>query len=927
MIKVIVTLSALLLFNANAQLVVKEVQVNCKSINKCYSKENLKTLKGSFESKEHLDELAKIVARSDGVSEISYTLKDNKLIFDVKNNPLVDDIRILLKDDVYDEELLLPISSGEFLSSDLEARSISFLESYFINQGYTSVSVSLKKKYKKTNANLVFNVDYKNKLIVNNITIHSKNQYLQKKMELFFSEQLGQRYRSQFLRNSLEIVKTELFDLGFYFLNLTLKKKVRDSKVFLDIYVQNSKRQAFYIEGVSDLLVSKIRQELKSTTRIYKRILQESTVRDIVSSNLRQAGFADFQVDFENVDRLESENIIISRVKIKKVFKSKITEVLFRGNSYFTEKELRDLFFENATQKASYNYVDSNYYASFMKILKAKYVQSGFVSVKIFEPTIQALKSNKGRVIFKIIEGVQAKIVKIKIQGVSKKIESQIRDSIISQNVGDSFDPIAFDFDLKNIKTFMFNKGYYFFSIKNEDKASLVQYSRENTAVSISLDLHANKPLTLNNVLFLGNIKSKNDLLYKYLDLEKGSVLTRDFVKEYQSRLLGLGVFSNVSIIPLPLKGNKADLIVNVKERDFGVIEIAPGVRTDLGPKLSASITYNNLGGMNRIVSFKGQVNRRFDLSSIDEQRRDNNKSLIEYDTELSYIENRIFYSNLDFSSSISKARRRLFQFDADIQKISYTFSNQFTDWFRASLTQQLETISQFNSTIEREQGKFEIGSITPSVTFDFRNNRINPTSGAYFNLSYERASPDYRSQNNSELKIDYYKIVSRNLFYIPFKNGTFAISLAGGMQENLAKNRFNSNGESSGYIPNVKVFRLSGMDLVRGYNDEEINRLVNGNDISEEIVDEKAYMMNIKLEPRFFVNDTFIAGVFFDAGRVFVDEFKFDQLRSSYGVTFKYLTPVGTLDFDYGIKVLRKREPGGRLESPGRFHVSIGFF
>jgi outer membrane protein insertion porin family len=82
-----------------------------------------------------------------------------------------------------------------------------------------------------------------------------------------------------------------------------------------------------------------------------------------------------------------------------------------------------------------------------------------------------------------------------------------------------------------------------------------------------------------------------------------------------------------------------------------------------------------------------------------------------------------------------------------------------------------------------------------------------------------------------------------------------------------------------------------------------------------------------VKLEPRYFVTDTFISGVFLDAGRVFVDQLDMGELRSSAGVTFKILTPVGTLDFDYGFKLLRKRNANGTLEDPGRFHVSIGFF
>ena len=67
--------------------------------------------------------------------------------------------------------------------------------------------------------------------------------------------------------------------------------------------------------------------------------------------------------------------------------------------------------------------------------------------------------------------------------------------------------------------------------------------------------------------------------------------------------------------------------------------------------------------------------------------------------------------------------------------------------------------------------------------------------------------------------------------------------------------------------------------------------------------------------------------GVFFDAGRVFVDEFKPFDLRSSVGAGLKFLTPVGSLDFDYGVKLQRRTYPDKKRDSVGRFHLSIGFF
>ena len=205
----------------------------------------------------------------------------------------------------------------------------------------------------------------------------------------------------------------------------------------------------------------------------------------------------------------------------------------------------------------------------------------------------------------------------------------------------------------------------------------------------------------------------------------------------------------------------------------------------------------------------------------------------------------------------------------------------------------------------------------------------MNPLKGAFFNLSSEFANPYFFSQKEPDLTINYYKLISRNRFYIPFKNGTVAISVVGGLQENLAKEKVNVDGieQTKGYIPNIKVFRLTGMDIVRGFNDEEMNRLPDDKDISEVRVDNRAYLANFKLEPRYFINDSLMAGVFYDAGRVFVGRMDLGELRDSVGVTFKIITPVGTLDFDYGIKLLRKKDASGNLEDPGRFHVSIGFF
>jgi outer membrane protein insertion porin family len=190
----------------------------------------------------------------------------------------------------------------------------------------------------------------------------------------------------------------------------------------------------------------------------------------------------------------------------------------------------------------------------------------------------------------------------------------------------------------------------------------------------------------------------------------------------------------------------------------------------------------------------------------------------------------------------------------------------------------------------------------------------------------------------DKELEVNFVKIISRNRFYYPVGDFVLALSIAAGYQKNFAEDVLkdssgnailNSNGQpkTRGYIPSIKVFRLDGYDEIRGYDEGEINRLIDGTLVGEVIVQREAYFTALKFEPRYNLTDAIKIGIFFDAGRVFVDDFQPMKLRTSVGAGLKYVTPVGSLDFDYGFKLQRKTYPDQQRDSVGRFHLSIGFF
>jgi outer membrane protein insertion porin family len=384
------------------------------------------------------------------------------------------------------------------------------------------------------------------------------------------------------------------------------------------------------------------------------------------------------------------------------------------------------------------------------------------------------------------------------------------------------------------------------------------------------------------------------------------------------------------------------NLVIQVKEKDFGLGEVAPGYRTDLGAKFSTGLTYNNLGGMNRSISLKVQGNQRFTLNGFDDRRKSEDKRLLEYSSKVSFVEPYLFYnffkSQVEFELSSSFQRKRFYGFDADIFRVSPQLTKNFTKYFSSSVRYQFERINQFDATVVNDNDNFSIGGITPSVTFDYRDDPINTHKGSFFTLSSEWANPYFGSMKNSDLEVNYVKVISRNKFYIPAGDFTLAFSLALGYERNFATDplldssghtQLNSNGivRTRGYIPSIKVFRLDGYDEIRGFEESEINRLITGEPIGDVVVQDEAYFTAFKFEPRYSLSDSVQVGVFYDAGRVFVNNFSPLNLRSSVGAGLKFLTPVGSLDFDYGIKLQRKTNPDGKYDSAGRFLLSIGFF
>ena len=145
-------------------------------------------------------------------------------------------------------------------------------------------------------------------------------------------------------------------------------------------------------------------------------------------------------------------------------------------------------------------------------------------------------------------------------------------------------------------------------------------------------------------------------------------------------------LFSLVRISPYVVNKNsqastyRTNVLIQLREKDFGSFELAPGFRTDLGAKLSVGINYGNIGGYNHTLGFKGQVNQRLDSSNINSVRRAEFERMMEFLARVNYNWHYVFGSKFEIDFSAQYQRRRYFDFDADILRSSAQISRVLWD-------------------------------------------------------------------------------------------------------------------------------------------------------------------------------------------------------------------------------------------------------
>jgi outer membrane protein insertion porin family len=494
----------------------------------------------------------------------------------------------------------------------------------------------------------------------------------------------------------------------------------------------------------------------------------------------------------------------------------------------------------------------------------------------------------------KISEGPQTKIRKIGISGNERISASEIRDALQLQE-GAPYNVVDIGDARYRILALYGKYGYI-------DARVEVESAFENEGAFINFKITEGMPSVIGKIIYRGNRKTKNKIIDREFTVKEGDPFNYEELLKTKQRLYKLGIFSEVSIDPLqPEKAGdekiSRDLLVSLREGNAGSVEISLGYGDYEKFRGALDINYRNIGGYNRQVGFRAEA------------------SSVEKRYILSFREPRLFnIPDLPFTAQLMQEDTRSVNIDTgDVfyeinrQSLILGIEKELRKRWKAALSYEYSFVDTHDVApgvvlSKEDSGTLGIGSVSPSIFYDTRDDPFDPTTGSLHGIVLKIASAALLSET------EFIKGTFQSSWFFPLpKKIVFAFSLRGGVAYSLDKIK---------ELPLIERFFLGGRTTVRGYNNDTLGpKGVNDTPTGGNI------FVLTNGEFRIPLGKGFGLVTFVDAGNVWqlVEDIN-DDLKYTAGIGLRYKTPVGPIRVDYGHKM--NREKG---ESKGEVHFSFG--
>jgi outer membrane protein insertion porin family len=673
---------------------------------------------------------------------------------------------------------------------------------------------------------------------------------------------------------------------SIYINNLT--KKIYDTDFFADVkisfnqdaltinVIENPIVNFFYINGVKDSDLDQVNKiitlkenSIFSSSKLKKDI--EATREFLNASGYYQASITPEVIKIDN----NQINLIIN---IDKKEISKIKNIYFIGNKYFSNSQLLDVI--TSTEDGWWKIFSSSALSEQRieydkQLLKDFYKSKSFYDAQIESAFASIDKNNKFTLTYSINSGKKYKFgdYDIKVSGLVLKEEDINEVKNISNKLlkNESYSPITINKINKQITDFLETKRYGNFEINIQDLKAA------DDKINIIVQLNEGQKSIVNKINIKGNTITEEKVIRDNLIISEGDQLNSSKVKKSIDNVKSKQLFSKVDYkIEDSEKKNFKDLNLFVKEQPTGSISAGVGYGSN-GGLFEASINERNFLGQGINLNFTGRL------------------SSDEIKGELSYVDPNYLNSNKELAAS-------LFSIVDDYENSGYQnksagtrFATKYEIYedifFRPNLGVQfdrLEVTGNASSLLRSRQGDFTTTSLGYNFLYDQRDSKFNPTSGSiiYFDQNIATFFSDIPTIQTG-VGATFYKELLSDKFIGSAKAKLANVVAFNDKDVKLSDRIFSSTSDLRGFEQ-------------RGVGPVDSGDHIGGNNLAT--LSLKSTFPNPI--PENLRATTFL---FLDMGNVWGADYSSlisdnSKLRTSTGIALDLVSPIGPLSFTYSI-------------------------
>lgn len=682
-------------------------------------------------------------------------------------------------------------------------------------------------------------------------------------------------------QNSAEAIRA-LYKTGFF-------KDVRferEANVLVINVVERPSIASVTITGNKEIDTETLTKALKQVGLAENQVFDRSLL-DKVEQELQRQYFnlGKYAVKINSKVTPEQNNRVAIAINIAEGQAARIRRINIIGNKVFDEGQLVKQFQLTGPTIFSF-FSDSDKYSkqklrADLESLRSYYLDRGYINFEIVSTQVSITPNKKDIYItINISEGDKFTVSDVKLAG-EMVVPREDLLKLISIKKDDTFSRKQVTEISNAINERLGDVGYAFANIN-----AIPDINSKAKTVGLTFFVDPGKRVYVRRINITGNSKTQDEVIRRELRQFEGGWFTPNKLARSRVRLQRLGYFEDIGIETPPVAGtaDQVDVDLKVTEGSTGNLQAGVGYGQPQGIMFNAKVTFNNFVGTGKRISLEA-----------------NNDKI---NTIYSLLYTNPYYTDTGISRGFNFYYRKtnagqsnVADYNTDDKGASVNYGIPISEYNTARFGMEFKN-TQLNLDESGPQSYLDfrdaVGSSFNTLSFnagwshDTRNRVFLADEGSLSQLSAEIALPG--------ADLEYYKLSYNQETNWPIGKG-FTIQAKGLLA-------YGNGYDHTDGLPFFEHFFAGGIGSVRGFDvnslgpiDEKTNRPVGGN---------IKMIGNLELIfPLPFVENSkaFRLGAFVDAGNVFngIKSVHADQLRSSYGVSALWVTPIGALSFNWG--------------------------